>query len=218
MSFEYILFDLDGTLTDPKEGITRSIAYALEKLNEESIDEQTLESFIGPPLMESFCEVCGFDHQKAEKAIEYYRERFKQVGLYENKVYPGIDELLSLLKKKGVKLAVATSKATIFADEIVKHFKLKQYFDVVVGSNLDGTRSAKNEVIHEVLKQLSFPPKESVVMIGDRKYDIIGAQKEGISSIGVCYGYGSQEELELAKPMDIVQDIQELSKYLLNGQ
>ncbi|WP_397536847.1 HAD-IA family hydrolase [Rummeliibacillus pycnus] len=216
MRFEYILFDLDGTLTDPKEGISKSIAYALKKLNSVSLDEQTLELFIGPPLMESFCEFCGFDPQKAEKAIEYYRERFQQVGLYENKVYPGIDELLSLLKKKGVKLAVATSKLTIFAEEILNYFNLNQYFDVVVGSNLDGTQSAKHEVIQEVLKQLSSPSKQSVVMIGDRKYDIIGAQKEGITSIGVCYGYGSREELELAKPEGIVQDIQELSKYLLN--
>lgn len=213
--FEYILFDLDGTLTDPKEGITRSIAYALEKLNATSLDEQTLESFIGPPLMESFCEVCGFDHDKAEKAIEYYRERFQQVGLYENKVYPGIEALLSELKKKGAKLAVATSKPTIFAEEILNHFNLKQYFDVVVGSNLDGTRSAKNEVIQEALKQLSFPPKEKVVMIGDRKYDMIGAKKEGISSIGVCYGYGSQEELKMEEAMHIVQDIQMLSDYLM---
>lgn len=213
--FEYILFDLDGTLTDPKEGITRSIAYALEKLNATSLDEQTLESFIGPPLMESFCEVCGFDHDKAEKAIEYYRERFQQVGLYENKVYPGIEALLSELKKKGAKLAVATSKPTIFAEEILNHFNLKQYFDVVVGSNLDGTRSAKNEVIQEALKQLSFPPKEKVVMIGDRKYDMIGAKKEGISSIGVCYGYGSQEELKMEEAMHIVQDIQMLSEYLM---
>lgn len=213
--FEYILFDLDGTLTDPKEGITRSIAYALEKLNATSLDEQTLESFIGPPLMESFCEVCGFDHDKAEKAIEYYRERFQQVGLYENKVYSGIEALLSELKKKGAKLALATSKPTIFAEEILNHFNLKQYFDVVVGSNLDGTRSAKNEVIQEALKQLSFPPKEKVVMIGDRKYDMIGAKKEGISSIGVCYGYGSQEELKMEEAMHIVQDIQMLSEYLM---
>jgi len=217
MRFQYILFDLDGTLTDPKDGITRSIAYALEKLNATSLDEQTLKSFIGPPLMESFCEFCGFDHEKAEKAIEYYRERFQQVGLYENKVYPGIEALLSSLNKKGAKLAVATSKPTIFAEEILNHFNLKQYFDVVVGSNLDGTRSAKNEVIHEALKQLSFPPKQKVVMIGDRKYDMIGAKKEGVSSIGVCYGYGSQEELEVEKPMGIIQDIQELSNCLLNG-
>ncbi len=165
--------------------------------------------------MESFCEVCGFDHDKAEKAIEYYRERFQQVGLYENKVYSGIEALLSELKKKGAKLALATSKPTIFAEEILNHFNLKQYFDVVVGSNLDGTRSAKNEVIQEALKQLSFPPKEKVVMIGDRKYDMIGAKKEGISSIGVCYGYGSQEELKMEEAMHIVQDIQMLSEYLM---
>lgn len=215
MNFEYVLFDLDGTLTDPKDGITRSVAYALEKLDAASLDEQTLESFIGPPLLDSFCTICGFDQPKAEKAINFYRERFKQIGMYENRVYPGIESLLSLLKEKGKKLAVATSKPTVFADEIVSHFNLKQYFEVIVGSNLDGTRSVKNEVIREALKQLSLPPKQSVVMIGDRKYDIIGAQKEGISSIGVSYGYGSQEELELARPTKIVSDIQQLEEYLM---
>lgn len=141
MNIEYILFDLNGTLTDPKEGITKSIAYALEKMNVASLDEKTLESFIGPPLIDSFCGICGFDSQNAEKAIQYYRERFKQVGLYENNVYPKVEELLSSLKAKGLKLAVATSKPTIIEDKIISYFNLKQYFDVVVGSNLDGSRS-----------------------------------------------------------------------------
>lgn len=213
LTIDYILFDLDGTLTDPKEGITKSIAYALKKLDAPCLDEKTLESFIGPPLIESFREICGFDISKAEAALTFYRERFKKVGLYENILYPGIEGLLSALKKKGITLAVATSKPTIFAEKILDHFNLNQYFDIVVGSNLDGTRTAKNEVIHEVLKQLSFPPKENVVMIGDRKYDILGAKKEGIPCVAVGYGYGSQKELELSKPFHIVQSIQELTAY-----
>lgn len=215
MTIDYVLFDLDGTLTDPKEGITKSIAYALKKMDAPSLDEKTLESFIGPPLTESFREVCGFDLPEAEAALSFYRERFKKVGLYENILYPGIKDLLSALKTKGITLAVATSKPTIFAEKIIDHFNLKPYFDVVVGSDLDGTRTAKNEVIHEVLKQLSFPPKESVVMIGDRKYDVLGAKKEGIPCIAVSYGYGSQEELELSKPFHIVQSIQELIAYFM---
>lgn len=215
LSIDYVLFDLDGTLTDPKEGITKSIAYALEKMDAPSLDEKTLESFIGPPLTESFCEVCGFNLPEAEAALAFYRERFKKVGLYENILYPGIEDLLSGLKAKGITLAVATSKPTIFAEKIIDHFNLKPYFDLVVGSDLDGTRTAKNEVIHEVLKQLSFPPKESVVMIGDRKYDVLGAKQEGIPCIAVSYGYGSQEELELSKPFHIVQSIQELIAYFM---
>lgn len=216
LTIDYILFDLDGTLTDPKEGITKSIAYALKKMDAPNLDEKTLESFIGPPLIDSFREVCGFDISKAEAALAFYRERFKKVGLYENILYPGIEDLLAALKTKGITLAVATSKPTIFAERILDHFNLNQYFDIVVGSNLDGTCTAKNEVIHEVLKQLSFPPKERVVMIGDRKYDILGAKKEGIPCVAVSYGYGSQKELELSKPCHIVQSIQELKAYFIH--
>ena len=216
MNMEYILFDLDGTLTDPKEGITKSIAYALERMGAKSLEEPILESFIGPPLKEAFCQICGFNNKEAEEAVHYYRERFQKIGLYENQVYPGIEEILSSLKEKGAKLAVATSKPTIFADRIVSHFHLKPYFDLVMGSNLDGSRSAKNEVIHDALERLSVPSTKNVVMIGDRKFDIIGARKESVPCIAVNYGYGSQEELLSANPMHIVQSVQELREYLMS--
>ncbi|MEX3622939.1 HAD family hydrolase [Viridibacillus arvi] len=216
MIYQYILFDLDGTLTDPKVGITKSVAYALDKMNIEVVDYSKLDLFIGPPLQESFQAYYGLNERQANEAIGYYRERFKQLGLYENEVYPGIKTLLETLKKKGKTLAVATSKPTVFAEKILQHFKLAQYFDVIVGSNLDGTRIAKAEVIHEVLLQLSSPDKSEIIMIGDRKHDLIGAKKECIANIGVLYGYGSKEELALEEPTYIVSNIEELDFILTN--
>ena len=210
MNYQYILFDLDGTLTNPHSGITRSVAYALEKMQVPALDEVTLTSFIGPPLLESFQVICGFYEKQAHQAVAYYRERFSVTGLYENEVFPGIVELLESLKEQERTLALATSKPTVFAERILDHFDLAKYFDVIVGSNLDGTRTDKHEVIQEVLVQLGSPTKEAVVMIGDRKHDIIGAQKEGIASIGVQYGFGSMEELKAEKPNVIVQTVQEL--------
>jgi len=216
MNYQYILFDLDGTLTDPKVGITKSVAYALEKLNIEVVDYSKLDFFIGPPLQESFQAYYDLNEQQVNEAIGYYRERFQQHGLYENEVYPGIGPLLEALKKKGKTLAVATSKPTVFAEKILQHFNLDQYFEVIVGSNLDGTRIAKADVIHEVLLQLSSPDKGEVIMIGDRKHDLIGAKKEGIANIGVLYGYGSKEELALEEPTYIVNNIEELDSILNN--
>lgn len=216
MSFEYILFDLDGTLIDPQVGITKSVEYALCKMGVKIIDRAQLDLFIGPPLQETFHTLYEFNEKEVEEAIVHYRERFKEKGLYENTVYPGIESLLSALKREGKVIAVATSKPTVFAEKILQHFELAHYFDVIVGSNLDGTRTAKNEVIHEVLVRLSFPERRGIVMIGDRKHDIIGAQKESISSIGVLFGYGSKEEIELAKPTFIVSEVDELGCYLLN--
>ncbi|MFE6169077.1 HAD family hydrolase [Viridibacillus arvi] len=216
MNYQYILFDLDGTLTDPKVGITKSVAYALDKMNIEVVDYSKLDLFIGPPLQESFQEYYDLNEHDANEAIGYYRERFQQHGLYENEVYPGIETLLEILKKKGKVLAVATSKPTIFAKKILQHFNLAQYFDVIVGSNLDGTRIAKADVIHEVLLQLSSPDKNEVIMIGDRKHDLIGAKKECIANIGVLYGYGSKEELVLEEPTYIVSNIAELDTILTN--
>ncbi|MEK5529608.1 HAD family hydrolase [Viridibacillus sp. FSL R5-0468] len=216
MNYQYILFDLDGTLTDPKVGITKSVAYALEKLNIEIVDYSKLDFFIGPPLQESFQAYYDLTEQQVNEAIGYYRERFQQHGLYENEVYPGIETLLETLKKKEKTLAVATSKPTIFAEKILQHFKLDQYFEVIVGSNLDGTRIAKADVIHEVLLQLSSPDKSEVIMIGDRKHDLIGAKKEGIANIGVLYGYGSKEEWALEEPTYIVNNIEELDSILNN--
>jgi phosphoglycolate phosphatase len=214
MSYKYILFDLDGTLTDPKIGITKSVAYSLKKLKNIEVELDQLTKFIGPPLKDSYIDFYGFSESEAEIAIQTYREYFKDTGIYENEVYSGMEDLLEALKDKQYILGVATSKPTMFAEIIIKHFDLERYFSCVVGSNLDGTRTDKAEVIAEALTQLSIDDKENVVMIGDRKHDILGAKKMEIDSIGVTYGYGSYEELEDAGADYIIENIDGLKKIL----
>ncbi len=209
-----ILFDLDGTLTDPKIGITKSVQYALRKLG---IYEENLESltrFIGPPLRDSFREYYLLDETRVQKAIEYYREYFSPYGIYENELYPEIPMLLDKLKTAGKYLVIATSKPTVFAEQILHHFDIRQYFDNVVGSNLDETRTTKEEVIEYALANIREEDKKKIVMIGDRKHDIIGAKMNHIDSIGVAYGYGSLEELQMEKPTHIVNDVEGLRKLL----
>lgn len=218
MRYTNILLDLDGTLTDPKIGITKSVRYALNKMNIEVETLDELEIFIGPPLAVSFQDFYGFDEAKTLTAIEYYREYFKVTGLYENEVYVGIRELLGQLKKnEGVRLFVATSKPQVFAQQILDHFELDSYFEYICGSELDGTRSAKAEVIGYLLDNFNLKP-EDTVMIGDRKHDIIGAHHHGIDSIAVGYGFGSKEELVNIKPTYLVQSIQELGQLLTVNQ
>lgn len=212
--YEIILFDLDGTLTDPKVGITLSIQYALEKMGIKEEDPDVLTPFIGPPLLESFKEIYHMSDQEAAQAIAYYRERFSVTGLYENKVYGGMEELLDSLKKQGRKLIVATSKPTEFSVKILEHFGLKQYFAVIVGSNFDGTRTEKSDVIQFALAGENITDLSKVVMIGDRKYDVDGAKKNHIDVIAVSYGYGSQEELAAADPNYIVSSVAELTSLL----
>lgn len=196
--YQTILFDLDGTLTDPGEGITNSVAYALEKFEIKNEDRSQLYKFIGPPLKNSFMEFFGFSEEDALKAIAYYRERFREKGMFENKVYDGIVELLSKLKHAGKKLIVATSKPEEFTLTILKHFDLLQYFDFVAGATMDGSRSEKEEIIHYALEHCQIENLDETVMVGDRKFDILGAKANGIDSIGVLFGYGSLEELEMA--------------------
>ena len=192
---ENILFDLDGTLTDPKEGIINSFLYALEKLgiSEENINE--LDAFIGPPLRDSFASRYNLSNEAVEKAVVFYREYFSTKGLYENKIYYGTEELLELLYTKGYKLFVATSKPTTFSEKILQHFNLDKYFINVVGSNLDSTRNDKSEIISYLVSTQGLKTENSI-MIGDRKHDIIGAKNNSMRSIGVTYGYGSLEEFK----------------------
>lgn len=216
--YQYILFDLDGTLTDPKVGICTSVQYALGKMGivEEDIDK--LEPFIGPPLIDSFMEFYGMSEEKAREAIEIYRERFSTIGKFENEVYPGIPELLRDLKKKGRTVAIASSKPTVFVEDILKHFEIRDYFDIVVGSELDGTRDKKEDVIKEVLAQMfpeGEPDYDEVVMVGDRKFDIEAAFSIGVRNIGVSYGYGSREELEEAGADKIVNTVEGLRSTLI---
>ncbi len=215
---QYLMFDLDGTLTDPKVGITTCVQYALADFGIEEPDLDKLEPFIGPPLKDSFMEFYGMTEEEADRAIAKYRERFQDKGIFENEVYGGIYDLLRTLKAAGMHLAVVSSKPTVFVDRILKHFKLDSYFEVVLGSELDGTRVKKAQVIMEVLRKF-FGDKpiqnDEVFMIGDRKFDVEGARTFHIESIGVTYGYGSMEELKEARADYIVQSVAELKKLLL---
>lgn len=195
---KYILIDLDGTITDPKLGITKSIQYALKFYHIMEEDLDSLCKFIGPPLRTSFMEYYGFNEEKTEEAVAKYREYFAVTGLYENEVYEGMKELLSNLKAEGKTLIVATSKPEIFAQKILDHFELSQYFDGICGATLDNTRGTKEEVIRYALKQHNIEELSEVIMVGDRLHDMEGAKAVGIASIGVLYGYGSREELEEA--------------------
>lgn len=195
-----ICFDLDGTLTDPKEGIIGSIRYALRQLGYEGpTNDRELEWCIGPPLLASFEKLVGNPYD-ASLALDNYRERFSEVGLYENEIYPDIAEVLAKLSADGHRMFVATSKPTVYAERIINHFQLTDYFETVFGSELDGTRSDKTELLAWVLskKQLTA---ENTVMVGDRSHDIIGAANNGMRSVGVLYGYGSKEELADAGAM-----------------
>lgn len=213
--YDVILFDLDGTLTDPQVGITKSIQHSLKYFGIIEEDLNQLIKFIGPPLKESFMEYYGFDNDKAVLAIEKYREYFAVTGLFENEVYPGIPELLADLFDNGKKLIVATSKPTEFSQRILDHFGLSKYLSFIAGSNLDGSRTRKGEVISYALKQCGLEANARVVMVGDRKHDAIGAGENGIDSIGVLYGYGSRHELEKEDPTYIVESVRDLRNLLL---
>ena len=211
-NYQYILFDLDGTLTDPKEGIINSIQFALNRFGIKK-EEHELLHFIGPPLHVSFQEIFGTE-EKAFEAVAVYREYFADKGKYENFVYSGIPELLKQLTEKRKTLFVATSKPTIFAEQILAYFNLHHYFKAVIGSNLDGTRTEKKEIIQGVIDQLPGVNPSELVMIGDRKYDIIGAKHHHIDSIAVAYGYGTLEELHHESPHRLVYTVEELSNYI----
>lgn len=218
---QYLLFDLDGTLTDPKLGITTCVQYALHFFGIEEPDLDKLEPFIGPPLKDSFMEFYNMDEEQAETAIIKYRERFSTVGMFENEVYPGIARMLRKCKKNGAKLAVASSKPEVFVKKILEHFHLAKYFDVIVGSELDGRRTDKEEVVREALHQLfagNDIDYDNTVMIGDRKFDIIGAKDNKLVSVGVSYGYGSIEELKDEKPDYVARSVEELEDLLLRGR
>lgn len=210
---DIILFDLDGTLTDPKEGITKCIQYALAHFGIEVKDLNQLMCFIGPPLIDSFQMFYGFSKEKAEEAVKKYRERFKDIGIFENGIYDGVLELLSECKKAGKTICLATSKPEEFAVRILEKYKMAEYFDEAVGSTMDGSINAKSEVINEAFRRLGIDGNEkkaSTIMVGDRKHDIIGAKQCGIESIGVRFGYAEAGELEEAGADYIVDTVEEL--------
>ncbi|WP_439875963.1 HAD family hydrolase [Bacillus mycoides] len=215
--YKTFLFDLDGTLTDPKEGIINSVLYALEKIGMEEVNISELDSFIGPPIQQSFVDRYNMNEIEVERAVFYFREYLKRSGLLENKVYDGITTLLQELKDAGNRLFVATSKPTIFAKQVIEHFQLTTFFEEIVGSNLDGTRIKKEEIIAHILQTNKELKKEEMVMIGDRKHDVIGANSNGIASIGVLYGYGSEIELSDAGAIHIVKDVEELQSFCIEN-
>ncbi|MCH5210995.1 MAG: HAD-IA family hydrolase [Oscillospiraceae bacterium] len=214
MKYKYIFFDLDGTLTDPQEGITNCVMYALEHFGIHETNYSKLMRFIGPPLVYSFSEYYGFDEEKSLEAVEKYRERFSTVGLFENKVYDGVYDMLQKLSDSGHILVLATSKPKVFADRIMVKYRLRPYFKLICGSELDGTRNDKNEVIEYAIEKLGCP-RESVIMVGDRRHDIIGAKKCSIASCGVRFGYAEEGELEEAGADMIAEDMEELTDILM---
>lgn len=218
--FQYCLFDLDGTLTDPKEGITKSVQHALRAFGIEEPDLSKLEPFIGPPLIDSFMEFYGFDEAEARKAVDVYRERFAPIGVLENNLIPGTQQMLSHAKEKGIHMAVASSKPLCFVRQILEHFDIDQYFEVVIGSELDGSGCAKEEVVEKALARLgvSSMDKEkrhlNCAMIGDRKFDIQGAKAHALTGIGVSFGYAAEGELQEAGAEYIVDNMAELEELL----
>ena len=209
--YKAIFFDLDGTLTESGEGITKSVQYALEKIGKPEEDLEKLKVFVGPPLMEQFMKYAGVDEATGRKAVEFYRERYEVKGIYENHPYESVEEMLQELKRKGYILAVASSKPEYYVTQILDYFKLSSYFDVVVGSEMNGARTSKSEVIEEALKRINISDKRyEVLMVGDKEHDVLGARAAGLDCVAVAYGYGTQEELTEANPLKIVDSVDEL--------
>lgn len=211
---KYILFDLDGTITDPKEGITKSVAYSLRKFGIEVEDLDTLCPFIGPPLNESYEQFYGFSHEKAMKAVGEYRVYYRDKGIFECKLYEGIDKLLKHLHEEGKTVVLATSKPQEFALQLLEHFNILQYFDVIAGSEMNGGRVQKADVIKYAMEQIEGFSAKDAVMIGDRKFDYLGSSKFNIPCILIGYGYGEMKELEECNPFAIKKTVLELEKFL----
>ena len=211
------LFDLDGTLTDPGIGITNSVMHSLKKFGIEVEERSELYSFIGPPLKDSFQTFYGFDEEKALLAVDYYREYFRDKGIFENEVYPEIPKVLKELKENGVTICLATSKPYEFALRILEHFDLKQYFDYFGAATMDGRIGKKADVIAHLLEEMGNPDSNKVLMVGDRDQDIVGAKANHLKSVGVLWGYGSREELEGAGADYVIAKPEELMKLICEG-
>ncbi len=214
---DYLLFDLDGTLTDPKEGITKAVQYALKHYGIQVDDLDSLCPFIGPPLKDSFQKYYDFPEAQAKEAIQVYREYFSVKGWSQNKVFPGIPEMLGELKAAGKKLYLATSKPEVFAKQILEHFGLTSYFEFIGGADLEETRVRKGDVIGYVLENCGLSDKkEKILMVGDREHDVLGAREQGIECAGVLFGYGDRAEMEACHAAYIAESINELRKMLLS--
>ena len=217
--YQYLLFDLDGTLTNPKEGITKSVQYALRHFGIEVADPDTLTPYIGPPLIPSFMEFHGLTQEQALEALQIYRERFESVGLFENEVLDGVPEMLCSLKQKGRYVAVASSKPEAYVRRILEHFDLLQFFDEVVGASMDEKLSAKKDIIGEALRRMGKSPgDQDVLMVGDRMHDVEGAKLCGLDSLGVYTGCAPEGELEEAGATYVFHTIKEMADFLAGYQ
>lgn len=214
--YRYLLFDLDGTLTNPKEGITKCVQYALHYCGIEEPDLDKLEPFIGPPLVDSFMEFYGIPEEQAREAVEKYRERFRKVGIFENMVFDGVPQMLEALQKQGKKLVIASSKPEEFVIQILEKFRIRSYFCEVVGATMDEKRTAKADVIREAFSRLNITEemKSEVLMIGDRKHDAEGAAACGIDCLGTYIGFARPGELEKAGAAYIVNTVEEMADFL----
>jgi phosphoglycolate phosphatase len=209
-----VLFDLDGTITDPFQGITNSVAYALKSYGIQVKDKRELQVFIGPPLYASFMKYYGFSKEKSMEAVERYREYYSNKGVFECALYPGIRELLKKLNASGKKVVLATSKPEFFAKQILEHFNIDKHFSFLAGATMDSRRVEKADIIKYAFENLS-DNTSFAVMIGDREFDILGAKDRGIFSIGVTYGYGNREELLTAGADYICESVEDIEKILL---
>lgn len=216
--YQYIFFDLDGTLTDPSEGITKSVQHALSRMGIEEPDLKKLEPFIGPPLVDSFMEFYGFTKEQAKEGVAYYREYFQVTGLYQNELLEGVPQMLKHLKEAGRVLAVASSKPEPFVRTIMEHFQIDRYFDYICGSTLDETRTKKEEVIEELLRRMHLPEEEKkkILMVGDRCHDVEGALVFGIPCLGLSMGFAEEGELEKAGAVAVADDMEALEKFILS--
>ena len=208
--YEYVFFDLDGTLTDSGEGIINAAVYALEKYNIEVNDRSELRKFIGPPLQDSFSTDYGFSEDEIEDVIKTFREYYSEKGIFENTIYENIQTVLFELKNRGKKLVVATSKPEVFTKKVLDHFNISSYFDYVSGATLNNEKIQKVDIIRDAICKLGITDKSKVIMVGDRKLDVLGAKENGIDSIGVLWGYGDLLELEKVGPTYIAEKVLDL--------
>ena len=214
MKYKYILFDLDGTITESGPGIMNSVEYALNKMNREVGERDTLKKFIGPPLTESMEKYYGMSEEEALLGVKYYREYYHDKGIYENRVYDGLEEVLKKINEAGKQAIVATSKPEKYAKIIIDHFHLTQYFACVAGMEMDGGRGTKAQVITYALEKNDIADKSNVLMIGDREHDVIGAHENGLDCLGILYGFGSRKEFEEAGADYIRENVEDILQFV----
>lgn len=213
--FSHILFDLDGTLTNPRLGIGNSLKYALRQMQIDGYNNEILERFVGPPLQDGFKNLFGLNERNTNLAVEHFRTYFGEKGLYENEPYSGITELLEELHLSGKHIYVVTSKLEKYAKMIIRHFEFDRYIDDLQGAEASGKHSGKGQLISELMERNRIRTSSSVVMIGDTHYDLIGAKENEISSIAVGYGFGTLETLSACDPDYLVESVDELAEILL---